>query len=94
MINPPPQSPLTRVIGGILAVITLIGAFMIGMVALLVVAGVGLFAGIAIWFRVAWIKRQMRKNGFDATSGAAVNKAASNHAVIDAEYTVVSKQEE
>ena len=84
MINPPPQSPLTRVIGGILAVITLIGAFMLGMVALLVVAGVGVIAGVAIWLRVAWIQHQIRKNAVGTT----------NNDVIDAEYTVVSKHEE
>lgn len=83
LINPPPQSPLTRLIGGIVAVITLIGAFMLGMVALLVVAAVGLIAAVAIWLRVIWIKRQMRKNG-----------VARDGDVIEAEYTVISKHEE
>lgn len=82
-INPPPQSPLTRVIAGIIAVFTLVGAFMIGMVALLVVAGVGLVAGIAIWLRIAWIKRRFKKSG-----------AAQDGDVIEAEYTVISKREE
>ena len=83
LINPPPQSPLTRLIGGIVAVITLIGAFMLGMVALLVVAAAGLIAAVAIWLRVIWIKRQMRKNG-----------VARDGDVIEAEYTVISKHEE
>lgn len=83
MINPPPQSPLTRFIGGIVAIITLVGAFMLGMVALLVVAAVGLIAAVGIWLRVIWIKRQMRKNG-----------VARQGDVIEAEYTVVSKHEE
>jgi len=96
-ISPPPQGPLTRIIAGILAVFTLIGAFMIGMVALLVIAGVGLIAGIAIWMRIAWVKRQLRKSGFGP--GATINPSAATSAeqssqVIDAEYTVISEREE
>ena len=61
---------------------------MIGMVALLVVAGVGLIAGIAIWLRVAWIKRKLRQSGVDLNANADVSKASGH--VIDAEYTVIS----
>jgi len=87
-ISPPPQSPLTRIIAAIIAAFVLVGAFMIGMVALLVVAGVGLIAGIAIWLRVAWIKRKLRQSGVDLNANADVSKASGH--VIDAEYTVIS----
>lgn len=88
---------MARIIAGIIAALMLIGAFMIGMVALLVIAGVGLIAGIAIWLRVAWIKRQLRKNGIDL--GAGINPSMATPTkqsgqVIEAEYTVVSKHEE
>lgn len=96
-ISPPPQGPLARIIAGIVAVFVLIGAFMIGMVALLVVVGVGLIAGIAIWLRVAWIKRQLRKSGVDLDADArrsATGSANVSGQVIDAEYTVIKKREE
>ena len=96
-ISPPPQSPLSRLIAAIIAVIVLIGSFMIGMFALLVVAGVGLIAGIAIWLRVAWIKRRLRKDGVDlsgSTSPSGANKSGVSGQVIEAEYTVVSEREE
>jgi len=96
-ISPPPQGPLTRIFASIIAVLVLIGAFMVGVVALLVVAGVGLIAGIAIWLRVVWIKRQLRKSGVDL--GAGINPTAATPTkdsgqIIEAEYTVISEREE
>ena len=70
----------------------LIGAFMIGIAALLVVAGLGLVAGIAIWIRVAWIKRRLRKSGVDL--GENMNSQQTSGHVIEAEYTVVSDQQD
>ncbi len=90
-ISPPPQNPLTRIIAAIIAVFVLVGSVMIGMAALLVVAGVGLVAGLALWMRIAWVKRQLRKNGVDLNAGNPPRAEAGN--VIDAEYTVVSVQE-
>ena len=87
-ISPPPQNPLTRIITAIIAVFVLVGSVMIGMVALLVVAGVGLIAGLALWVRIAWVKRQLQKNGVDFSAGTPPRAEAGN--VIDAEYTVVS----
>jgi len=87
-ISPPPQSPLARIIAAIIATFVLVGAFMIGMVALLVVAGVGLIAGIAIWLRVAWIKRKLRQSGVDLNVNADIPRESGH--VIDAEYTVIS----
>lgn len=91
-ISPPPQNPITRIFTAIIAVFVLAGAFMIGIAALLVVAGVGLVAGIVIWIRVAWIKRQLQKNGIDL--GMSNNKPPSSGHIIDAEYTVVSEQKD
>ena len=88
-ISPPPQSPLTRLVAAIVAAFALLGAFMIGAAALLVVAGVGVIAGLILWLRVAWVKHQLKKNGIDLD----VKKQArpqSGH-VIDAEYTVISE---
>lgn len=91
-ISPPPQSPLSRFIAAIVAVLALIASFMIGMAALLVVGGIVLVAGIVIWLRVAWIKRQLRKSGVDL--GANMDAAQEPGNVIDAEYTVVSDSQD
>ena len=100
-IAPPPQNFLSRIIAAIVAVLMLVGAFMIGMVALLVVAGVGLIAGVAIWLRVIWIKRQLRKSGVTlggvAAGDADTSRAGTAHMsgqVIEAEYTVISDKED
>ena len=91
-ISPPPQGPLTRIITAIVAAFVLVGAFTIGIAALLIVAGIGLIAGLAIWIRVAWIKRQLRKNGVDL--GVTKDVPRESGHVIDAEYTVISDSQE
>lgn len=95
-ISPPPQSPLTRIIAGIVAVFVLIGTFTIGMVAFLVVAGIGLIAGIALWLRISWIKHRLRKNGVNMGGGVDIQRQSDQQSghVIDAEYTVVSDTQE
>ena len=96
-ISPPPQSPLTRIIAGIIGLFALVGAFMIGMAALLVVIGLGLIAAVAIWLRLAWIKHRLRKSGIDLgvkTTASNTNSTEVSGQVIEAEYTVISKREE
>jgi hypothetical protein len=89
-ISPPPQSPLTRIVAAIIAAFALIGAFIIGTAALLVVLAIGLVAGLALWLRVAWIKHRLKKEGFDLGAGMRTEKPPENGEVIDAEYTVIS----
>ena len=97
-INPPPQGPIARIIASIMAALMLVVAVTLGLVAFLVVAALAALAGIAIWLRVAWIKRQMRKSGIDPNAGfrpgAQANPSADAGRVIDAEYTVVSDSRE
>jgi len=93
-ISPPPQGPLTRIIAGIIAVFVLIGTFMIGVAAFLVVGGIALVAGLVIWLRVLWIKRQLRKSGVDLNAGMRPPTQQDSGNVIDAEYTVVSKSDD
>lgn len=90
-INPPPVNPLTRIIAAIVAAFALAGAFIIGTAALLVIAAIGAVAGLALWLRVAWIKRQLRKRGVDF--GAQARTQAQPGDTIDAEYTVISVEE-
>jgi len=96
-ISPPPQSPLARIIAGIIGLFALVGAFMIGMAALLVVIGLGFIAAVAIWLRLAWIKRRLRKSGIDLgvkTNASSTDSSKVSGQVIEAEYTVISKREE
>ena len=87
-INPPPQNPITRIITAIIAVLALAASFVLGFAALLVVAGIGLIVGVAIWLRITWIKRRLYKSG--AVPRARVDISRPSGQVIDAEYTVVS----
>ncbi len=61
---------------------------MIGLAALLVIAGMGLVAGLVIWARVAWIRHRLKKTG-----GQMGNETVSGQ-VIDAEYTVIAENED
>ena len=87
-ISPPPQNPLMRVIATVIAIFAVAGAFMIGVFALAIVAAVGLIAGLAIWLRIAWIKRHLPKRNVDK------NTAAPGSQDLDAEYTVITKSED
>ena len=78
-------------IAAIVAVFALIGAFIIGAAAFVVVAGIGLIAGLALWARVAWVKHKLKKSGVDL--GPRPEPETRTGEVIDAEYTVVSVQE-
>jgi hypothetical protein len=91
-ISPPPQNPVMRILTAIITVIVLAGAFTLGFAALVIVAGIGLVAGIVIWLRVLWIKRQLRQNGVDLSMNDIPQAQSGN--VIDAEYTVVSDSED
>lgn len=90
-ISPPPQNPLTRIIAAIIAAFALAGALIIGTAALLVVLGIGLVAGLALWLRVAWIKHRLKKSGIDL--GALKETPGESGEVIDAEYTVISVED-
>ena len=91
-LNPPPQNPLTRIIAAIIALIVLVGSFMIGIAALLVVASIGIVLAVVIWFRVAWIKRRLKKAGVQF--GTDTKAPDRDGHVIDAEYTVISEEED
>ena len=88
-ISPPPSGPVARLVGAIVAVLAMAGAFMIGLAAFLVIAGVGLVLGIVAWFRLAWLRRKMRQQG-----NAERTPAGDPSDAIEAEFTVVSRDRE
>ncbi len=84
-ITPPPRNPLTQLLGIVIGVAMLALGFMLGIVALAVVAGLGLALWIAAWFR----GRKPVTRGPD--------RKPDNHRnteTIDAEYTVISRDSE
>lgn len=87
-LTPPPQNPLTRVVAAIVALLVLAGAFMLGLVALAIVAGLGLAIGLAAWIRAAWNGRR------STTGGPTPSPRPRRGQSIEAEYTVVSRQED
>jgi uncharacterized SAM-binding protein YcdF (DUF218 family) len=81
-ISPPPINPLSRLLAGILALLALAGAFFFGVFVLVLAVGVGFVAWLVLWVRMWWIRRK------------APPPADPEGKVIDAEYTVVSRQDE
>jgi len=91
-ISPPPANPLSRVLLGLVGLLALAGSFMLGLLAFVVVGGLVLVAGLVVWLRVAWLRHQLRKQGF--TGAPETARESSVQQVIDAEYTVVSRRRE
>jgi hypothetical protein len=76
------MNPLSRLLAGILAVLALAAAFFFGLLVLAFAVGVGLVAWLLLWVRSWWNRR--KRPASDQISGE----------IIDAEYTVVSRQDE
>jgi hypothetical protein len=81
-ISPPPMNPLSRLLAGILAVLALAGAFFFGVFVLVFAIGLGLVAWLLLWIRMWWIRRK------------GIRPVDQKGEVIDAEYTVISRQDE
>ena len=85
----PPRSPLARLLGTIVAVLLLAGAFMLGLAALAVIAGLALVVGLAAWLRGWWLAR----TGRAPRTGGGADRAPGTES-IEAEYTVISTRRE
>ena len=80
------MNPLTRLLAGVLAVLALVGAFFFGIFILAFAVGLGLVAWVVLWVRTRWIGKQ--------PPDAVQPSGSKSGDVIDAEYTVVSRQDE
>lgn len=92
-ISPPPSNPLFRALMAIIGLLVMVGAFMFGLAALLVLLAVGLVAGIVFWVRLAWIRRQLRREGIEMP-GFEKQTRHEDAQVIEAEYVVVERHSE
>ncbi len=88
-LNPPPQSPLARLAAAIAATAVMIGAFMIGMFAFVILLGVGAIMAIWFWFRTRHVRRAFR----EAAEQANAEAPGQASDVLEAEYTVVSHRD-
>jgi hypothetical protein len=95
-ISPPPRNPLSSILAGIVGVVIMIGAFMLGFIAIVVALSIGLLIWVGIYVRVWWAKRQMIKQGIDPASlnPFAGNTTTSQSDSLDAEYEVISKTQD
>lgn len=84
-LTPPPRNPLVQVAAAVVALFALVGAFMLGIVALAVFAGLALAFGLALWVRARWLARA---GGSAPSRGAAGGRRTRT---IEAEYTVVQR---
>ena len=87
-LSQPPSNPLTRLLAALIGALVLLGAFMLGIVALAIVAGLGAALWVAARLRIGWIKRQLPARGQESPS------EKRNTEIIEAEYTVVSRHRE
>ncbi len=87
-LSRPPQSPLARALAAVVGAVLLVGAFMVGIVAFLVMLGVGLVGGAWFWFRTRHLRRAMREGQ------AAGRESPAPKDAIEGEYTVVSRDDE
>ena len=87
-ISQQPVNPVMRVFAALFAVLAFAGAFFFGLIILAVVVGIGLLLWLGIRLRMWWIMRHMPP----AEVSSAAPSAQSE--VIDAEYTVVSREQD
>lgn len=80
--------PVTRLLASVLGAAMLVGAFMLGLVFLAVVLGIALVLGLAAWLRAWWLQRKVAGHPNAQTTSS----ERPNSGVIDAEYTVISRE--
>ncbi len=93
-ISPPPRNPLASVLGALVGVLVLVGAFLLGFVVLLMVAGLGLLLWLGVFIRIKWAQYQQRRHGFDPTSEASPPNSVRRDQgdSLEIEYTVISRE--
>lgn len=94
------MNPVSRLLAGIVAVLALVGALFFGIFVLALVVGIGLIAWAVLWLRMWWLKRTMPRDSYGQNSGVftetggTAGSAERKGDVIDAEYKVVSRDED
>ena len=82
------MNPLSRVLATVMAVLALAAAFFFGLIVLALAVGIGLLFWLGIRLRIWRMRRHIPQN--DTASAS----TPQNGAVIDAEYSVVSRHKD
>lgn len=82
------MNPLSRVLTAVMAVLALAAAFFFGLIVLALAVGTGLMFWLGIRLRLWWIRRHLPTIDADPASTPRKDE------VIDAEYTVVSREKD
>ncbi len=95
-ISPPPMNPLSRLLAALLAALALVGAFFFGIFVLAFAAGLGLLAWLFLSVRMWWMRKKGAGTGpvNGPEHGQASSVGENRRDIIDAEYTVISRQDE
>jgi hypothetical protein len=91
------MNPLSRLLAAIVAVLALVGAFFFGVFVLAFAAVLGLLAWAYLSIRMWWMRRKGGLNAGQqgpASDNLHMRGNARGEDIIDAEYTVVKKQDE
>ncbi len=87
-LTPITINPLSRALAALMTVLALAAAFFFGLIVLALVVGFGLLFWLGIRLRLGWMRRHIALN--DTAPASTPQKGA----VIDAEYTVVSRHKD
>jgi hypothetical protein len=96
-LSPPPASPVSRILAGLLAILVLVGVFFFGLVILAAALSLGFLAWFVLTLRTWWFGRTADR---PLTAGEVRGEGGSSEAdarqrdAIDADYEVISRQEE
>ncbi|KAB7623697.1 hypothetical protein [Alkalilimnicola sp. S0819] len=82
-----PSNPLLRLAAGALALIGLATAAVLGLFLLAALIGLGALAGLLIYLRLWWLRRQMRRQDTDEQGATHEERV-----VIEGEYREVHRQ--
>lgn len=84
---PSQQGPIARLLSGLLVVVALILAFSLGVFVFLIVFGLAVVAGIVLYLRIYWLRRQWaRQRPHGPTPGGGIT--------LEGEYTVDKRDEQ
>lgn len=99
-ISPPPMNPISRILAAILALLALAGALFFGVFVLAFAVGTGLVAWLVLTVRLWWLRKKGGPTGvtpdqvFGQGRRPGTVSGDERRDIIDAEYTVVEKQDE
>lgn len=91
-LSPNPPGPIARLLAGIVALLTLAGLMFFGLIALAIFVVVISTAFAVAYVRARWLGRKRGDGLAEKAAGAEQSAVSGQDAVIEAEYTVISRR--